>query len=180
MNIDVEAALKNLVRVGSVSSVDVDSRTVRVAFADKQDADGKPLISGALKVLQNQPLIIVEKWVEELGEKNKWNFSAQYNSHDRKLGIGESYIKTKYESLKDVIENEKVIKYEKRETISEGSPISVSCTGTADTCPLNGILENKNNKEKITVYPWLPYVGQFVVCLYLPNGESDGFVIGGI
>ena len=24
----------------------------------------------------------------------------------------------------------------------------------------------------MTVYPWLPYIGQFVLCLYLPNGES--------
>lgn len=143
MNIDVEAVIKNLVRVGSVSSVDVHSRTVRVAFADKQDADGNALISGALKVLQNQPLIVVEK----SGAQGKWSFSAHYNSHNRYLGIGESYVNNKYEVLKDVIENE---------------------------------LESQNDKEKITVYPWLPYVGQFVVCLYLPNGESDGFVIGGI
>lgn len=168
MNIDIEAVIKNIVRVGSVSSVDTDSRTVRVTFADKQDADGNPLVSGALKVLQNQPLIVVEKWVEELGKENKWEFSAQYNSHDRALGIGEHYVKNGYAELKDVISNEKTIKYEKRETIK-----------TVE-CPLNGVIENKKHRQTVTVYPWLPYVGQFVVCLYLPNGESDGFVIGGI
>lgn len=147
MNIDVEAVLKNLVRVGSVSSVDVDSRTVRVVFADRQDGDGNPLISGALKVIQNMPLITAEKWVEET--PGKWDFKADYNSHERKLNIGENYVKNKYTSLKDIIENEKEI-------------------------------DGKTYKEIVTVYPWLPYVGQFVVCLFLPNGEGDGFVLGGI
>jgi len=73
---NMESALKNLVRVGTVSSVDVEKRLVRVEFTDKQDIDGKPLISGTLKVLQNQPLITVEKWVMELGEENKWDFEA--------------------------------------------------------------------------------------------------------
>ena len=27
---------------------------------------------------------------------------------------------------------------------------------------------------------WLPEVGQFVLCLFLPNGESDGFILGGL
>ena len=74
--------LKNIVRVGSVSSVNTTTKTARVAFADKQDPQGKPLVSGPLKVVQAQA--------------------------------------------------------------------------------------------------WLPIVGQFVLCLFLPNGESDGFVIGGI
>ncbi len=26
--------------------------------------------------------------------------------------------------------------------------------------------------------PWLPKVGQYVLCLYLVNGESDGFILG--
>ena len=76
------SALKNLVRVGKISSIDVPNNTARVALADKQDTEGRPLISGPLKVVD-------------------------YASP----------------SLK---------------------------------------------------------VGQFVLCLYLANGESDGFVIGGI
>lgn len=79
--------LKNIVRVGTVSSVRASDYTARVAFHDKLDSDGRPLISGALKVIQNQP---------------------------------------------------------------------------------------------IQTPPWMPSIGQFVVCIYLPNGESDGFVIGGI
>ena len=46
-------------------------------------------------------------------------------------------------------------------------------------CPLHGVDETKAHKHVMTVYPWLPYIGQFVLCLYLPNGESDGFVLGG-
>lgn len=181
MEMDARAVLDKIVRVGKVSSVDVEKRTVRVAFLDKQDGDGNPLISGPLKVIQNVPLITVEKWVEELGDKNnKWDFSANYNSHNRNLGIGESYVKDKYETLKDTITDEKIIKYEKRETINDGGAIPVSCGGVGSPCPLNGIIEYKYNKTLVTVYPWLPYVGQFVVCLFLAIGEGDGFVLGGI
>lgn len=182
-----ESALLNLVRIGTVSSVDVEKRLVRVSFADKQDADGKPLISGPLKVSQNQPLITIEKWVEEVGEEVKWDYETEYNSHDRKIGIGESYVKKPYAELRDVIKNEKIIKYEKRETIDENEPIPTQCktpgcghTGIGTPCPLHGIIEYKKHRQTVTVYPWLPYVGQLVICLYLPNGESDGFVIGGI
>lgn len=77
---NIESALRNLVRVGTVSSTNAADRTVRVAFADKTDSDGKPLISGPLKF----------------------------------VGRG------------------------------------------------------------------LPDIGSFVLCLYLPNGESDGFVLGAI
>lgn len=176
----MSVSYNNIVRVGKVSSVDVNNRTVRVAFEDKLDTEGKPLISGALKVLQNQPLITVEKWVEESGKEVKWDYETEYNSHDRGLELGESYVQKKYAEMKDVIKNDKIIKYEKLETINGGSAIPVSCTGTASECPLSGIIEFKKHRQTVSVYPWLPYVGQLVVCLFLPYGESDGFVIGGI
>jgi len=79
MDIEKEiTVLKNIVRVGTVSSVDIAERTARVAFADKKAGEEQPLISGALKAL---------------------------------------------------------------------------------------------NKE-------IPYVGQFVICLFLPNGDGDGFILG--
>lgn len=149
MNMDTQALLNNVVRIGSVSSVDADSRTVRVAFADKSGSKGNPLISAPLKVLQNQPLITIEKWGDEDSEKKKWDFTAEYNTHNRELGLGESYVRKNYSTIKDIVTNEVII-------------------------------ENKKNKEIATIYPWLPYIGQFVVCLFLPNGESDGFVLGGI
>ena len=180
MDLREAAALKNLVRVGTVSSVDPEKRLVRVEFADKQAVDGKPLISGTLKVLQNMPLISIEKWVMELGSENKYSYTAEHNSHPRDLGLGESYVQKPYAELKDVIQNEKVIMYEKTETISGGSPIPNTCCGVSPNCPLEGVIEHKLHRQTVTVYPWLPYIGQLVVCLYLPNGESDGFVIGGI
>lgn len=188
MEMDEKAVLNRIVRVGSVSSVDIDSRTVRVVFADKVDGEGNPLISAPLKVLQNQPLITIEKWVEELGNEKKWDYSTEYNSHNRSLGLGESYAKKNYAEMKDIIKNEKIIKYEKRETINENEPIQClngdsqicACGAPIQQCPIHGIIEYKKHRQTVTVYPWLPYIGQFVVCLFVPNGESDGFVLGGI
>jgi len=102
-----ETALKNLVRVGTVSSVDEGNRTARVQFADKQDTDGKPLISGALKVLKNPPFIPEHNVTQETEEK-------------------------------------------------------------------------EGHKHEVIIKPWLPKTGDFVLCLFLPNGDSDGFVVGGI
>ncbi len=30
------------------------------------------------------------------------------------------------------------------------------------------------------VEPWIPKVGQWVLCIFKPDGEGDGFIIGGI
>lgn len=48
---DIEAALKNMVRVGTVTSVDNDKRTARVKFQDTGYE------SGELYVLANRPYI---------------------------------------------------------------------------------------------------------------------------
>lgn len=29
-------------------------------------------------------------------------------------------------------------------------------------------------------YPWMPDIGQWVLCIFVPNGEGDGFILGGI
>ena len=73
------AVLKEIVRVGTVSSVDVEQRTAKVIIYDKI----KEFVSGPLKVLQNQPLITVEKWVDG----TKWQYDARYASVDRSLGL---------------------------------------------------------------------------------------------
>ncbi|GHU42175.1 hypothetical protein FACS1894111_05650 [Clostridia bacterium] len=109
-------ALKNLVRVGTVSSIDTQNRTARVTFADKQDVNGKPLISGPLKVIQNPPLIPGKNVAQVTQARGGGSGEAAYESHTHGL----------------------------------------------------------------TISPWLPDIGQLVVCLYLANGESDGFVLGAI
>lgn len=150
-------SLKNVVRIGTVSSVDVNERTARVKFTDKND-----LVSGPLKVLQNHPTITIEKEVDG----QKWDFTAKYATANRKLGLGETYTK----STPDTIELKKTIKYEKKQAIPEETSL----------CAYTGVIEEKTHKHIVKVYPWLPYIGQMVLCIYLPNGESDGFVIGGI
>lgn len=34
--------------------------------------------------------------------------------------------------------------------------------------------------HKLKISPWLPSPGEMVLCVFLPNGDGDGFVIGGI
>ncbi len=39
----------------------------------------------------------------------------------------------------------------------------------------------KDTSDRVLkIYPWMPYIGQWVLCLFKPNGEGDGFIIGGI
>lgn len=142
--------LKNIVRTGWVSSVNVEERTARVIFEDK----GETIVSGDLKIVANQPVITVEKWVDG----DKWSYDAQYSSADRSLELGESYVKAA-PSAPDVITVQKNIDYK---------------------CPLHGVDETKHHKTVVKVYPWIPYVGQFVLCIYIPRDDGDGFVIGGI
>ncbi|MCL2357477.1 MAG: hypothetical protein FWC70_10070 [Defluviitaleaceae bacterium] len=190
------SALNNLVRVGYVSDVDVENRSARVTFNDKTDESGNSLVSGWLRVIDNRPLITHEKWVVEVGQENKYEYEAHYHSHPRDLGLGENYVQTAPNP--DVFTNRKVVKYEKRETINENEPLRcvddpsghipppphpVSCTicgAPVRECPIHGVIEHKLHHQRTTVYPWLPYVGQFVLCLYLPNGEHDGVVLGGL
>ena len=107
-----------------------------------------------MKIIANQPVITVEKWVDGA----KWSYDAQYSSAPRDLGLGESYVKTAPDSP-DVITTEKSIDYK---------------------CPLHGVDETKHHKTVVKVYPWIPYVGQFVLCIYIPRDDGDGYVIGGI
>ena len=134
--------LKDMLAFGTVSSVDKDKMTAR---AQIESADG--IISGNLSVLQNTPLVVVTNKNDNV----KWSYEAQYVTHDRELGLGETYKKEYPDIIKTKI---------------GGCP-----TGTHNQC---------SQEQEIKIYPWLPYVGQKVVCLFLPGGDGDGFILGGI
>ena len=155
---DEITALKNIVRIGVVDSVNVEKRTARVRFTDKNN-----LVSGELKVLQNHPLIVIEKELDG----DKWASTAKYASADRGISGGSiTYMK----AAPDEITLTKAIDYNKVNSISE----------PGSSCAKTGVLETKTHKHKETIYPWLPYIGQMVLCIFLPIGGGDGFVIGGI
>ena len=35
-------------------------------------------------------------------------------------------------------------------------------------------------ESKVIITPWIPKVGQWVLCVFMPDGEGDGFILGGI
>ncbi len=46
-------------------------------------------------------------------------------------------------------------------------------------------IEIKNKDDipsdcSVEIEQWLPQVGQWVVCLFYPDGDGDGFILGGI
>jgi phage baseplate assembly protein gpV len=63
MGYDEIAILRNIFRVGTVSSVQSVDSTARVIFADKKDEEGNPLLSAPLKVVQNSN----EVWFPDVG-----------------------------------------------------------------------------------------------------------------
>ena len=81
------------IRIGTVSSVDVKSRTARVFFGDRRD-----MVSADLKVLRSSPLITADITT---GAED-WEVSEEYASAPRGLNRGESYDKQE----PDVIEGE--------------------------------------------------------------------------
>ena len=36
------------------------------------------------------------------------------------------------------------------------------------------------HSHAVKISPWLPSPGDYVLCIYLPTEDGDGFVIGGI
>jgi len=135
-----EAALSSLVRMGTVSSVDVAKGTARVSFGDRGS-----MVSGNLKILKTQPVITVQ--ASKAG--GSYSVTATYASADRGLGKGEGYDKN--------------------------TPDNIDVIGT---CNYAG--ETKNEEMKFEVHPWMPYIGQQVVCIYPAASNSDGFIVGGL
>ncbi len=111
MNKDIEIAIRNLVRVGQVSSLNEEKRTAKVIFRDR----GTEFVSGDLVVLKNSSFIPAKDVPQRTEEESGGGGFAEFASHS----------------------------------------------------------------HEVIISPWLPFVGDYVVCLYLGNG-GDGFVIGGI
>jgi phage baseplate assembly protein gpV len=44
----------------------------------------------------------------------------------------------------------------------------------------SGYAEFAAHKHDLTISPWLPSPGDYVLCIYIPTDDGDGFVIGGI
>lgn len=40
--------------------------------------------------------------------------------------------------------------------------------------------ESYQSEGNFIVKPWIPKVGQWVLCIFRPDGEGDGFILGGI
>lgn len=76
--------------------------------------------------------------------------------------------------------------HDKGETFVSGTlkvlknPPFLPAGGTAQKTgpPVSG--EIVNHSHTLTIAPWMPVPGDFVLCLYLPNGDGDGFILGGI
>ena len=49
-----------------------------------------------------------------------------------------------------------------------------------DEIVTNIVTGYESKEQTIKVYPWIPYIGQWVLCIFKPYGDGDGFILGGI
>lgn len=56
--------IKNIVRIGRVSSVDINTNTARVAFSDKDD-----LVSGNLMIVNRGSMVDKDYWIPDIDEQ---------------------------------------------------------------------------------------------------------------
>lgn len=56
--------IKNIVRIGRVSSIDVNTNTARVAFSDKDD-----LVSGNLMIVNRGSMVDKDYWIPDIDEQ---------------------------------------------------------------------------------------------------------------
>lgn len=148
--------LQDIVRIGIVSSVNEKKLTARVKI-EEQD-----IVTGDLKIIQNTPLITVINTEGGTPWKHRFKY-VQYDGREMKLE--DNYRK----SFPDILQVEEYKEeYIEKETFQKEYP---------------DYLETWNDtgqKQEIRVFPWIPYIGQWVLCIFKPSGEGDGFIIGGI
>ena len=56
--------IKNIIRIGRVSSIDVNTNTARVAFSDKDD-----LVSGNLMIVNRGSMVDKDYWIPDIDEQ---------------------------------------------------------------------------------------------------------------
>ena len=56
--------IKNIIRIGRVSSIDVNTNTARVAFSDKDD-----LVSGKLMIVNRGSMVDKDYWIPDIDEQ---------------------------------------------------------------------------------------------------------------
>lgn len=56
--------IKNIIRIGRVSSIDVNANTARVAFSDKDD-----LVSGNLMIVNRGSMVDKDYWIPDIDEQ---------------------------------------------------------------------------------------------------------------
>ena len=59
-----ENFIKNIIRIGRVSSIDVNTNTARVAFSDKDD-----LVSGNLMIVNRGSMVDKDYWIPDIDEQ---------------------------------------------------------------------------------------------------------------
>ncbi len=148
--------IKDCIAFGIVSSVDPEKMTARVEIADQG------IVSTDLKIIQNTPLITVINTDGGVPWKHQFN----YVQHDgRRVELEDSY----REAFPTILQEEYYQKeYTGRETFEKKYPDYLKTWNDA------------GQMQEIRVFPWIPYIGQYVLCLFIPDGDGDGFIIGGV
>ena len=59
-------------------------------------------------------------------------------------------------------------------------PAAGTVQQTEATAGGSGETTFESHTHKLKVAPWFPAPKDFVLCIFLPNGDGDGFVIGGV
>ena len=147
---DFYKAAGGLVRIGKVSSVDVENRTARVIYEDRGD-----VVSGELKVLQNQPYI----HADFAFKGSSFSREASYATIDRELGYsGESFDGDNPDTI----------------TLSQDYSYNMECS----ECDAG--TETASHTAYFEIHPWLPKIDQQVVVLLLPSYDGGGVILGGL
>ena len=84
--------IKNIIRIGRVSSIDVNTNTARVAFSDKDD-----LVSGNLMIVNRGSMVDKDYWIPDIDEQVLCLMMPNKSG----LGLNEGFILGSFFSAED-------------------------------------------------------------------------------